>query len=169
MIGPNALSFEAHQLKQVGTCQFLRSCPRILILPQKSAFTIGRCYLWCVCSFPLACDFTEDFAFNFFFHLLFCIHFAFHFLSRQYENLMKPICPLGNQYWILFCAIDTKGYFRWESEGYFKVDPEKDGKAFVISMPPPNVTGALHMGHAMFVTLEVCWTSLPLCNTSASW
>jgi valyl-tRNA synthetase len=42
---------------------------------------------------------------------------------------------------------------RWEESGYFK--PAGDGEPFVIAMPPPNVTGALHMGHAMFVTLQV--------------
>jgi len=42
---------------------------------------------------------------------------------------------------------------RWEEAGYFR--PNGDGEPFVISMPPPNVTGALHMGHAMFVTLQV--------------
>jgi len=36
----------------------------------------------------------------------------------------------------------------------FKPSPEATGEPFTISMPPPNVTGALHMGHAMFVTLE---------------
>jgi hypothetical protein len=41
---------------------------------------------------------------------------------------------------------------RWEESGYFK--PAGDGEPFVIAMPPPNVTGALHMGHAMFVTLQ---------------
>lgn len=45
--------------------------------------------------------------------------------------------------------------FRWESQGYFKPNLEKGGDPFVVSMPPPNVTGSLHMGHAMFVTLEV--------------
>lgn len=46
-------------------------------------------------------------------------------------------------------------YARWESQGYFKPNFDKGGVPFVISMPPPNVTGSLHMGHAMFVTLEV--------------
>ncbi|CAM6124860.1 unnamed protein product [Calypogeia fissa] len=45
-------------------------------------------------------------------------------------------------------------YSWWESEGYFKPNIEKEGKPFVMAMPPPNVTGALHMGHAMFVALE---------------
>ncbi|OVA06796.1 Aminoacyl-tRNA synthetase [Macleaya cordata] len=45
-------------------------------------------------------------------------------------------------------------YNWWESQGYFKPKLDQDGDPFVISMPPPNVTGSLHMGHAMFVTLE---------------
>ena len=44
---------------------------------------------------------------------------------------------------------------RWESQGYFKPNLDRGGESFVIPMPPPNVTGSLHMGHAMFVTLEV--------------
>ena len=44
---------------------------------------------------------------------------------------------------------------RWESQGYFRPHHDQDTVPFVISMPPPNVTGSLHMGHAMFVTLEV--------------
>lgn len=44
---------------------------------------------------------------------------------------------------------------RWESQGYFKPNYDTGSDPFVISMPPPNVTGSLHMGHAMFVTLEV--------------
>nr|DAD44013.1 TPA_asm: hypothetical protein HUJ06_002243 [Nelumbo nucifera] len=45
-------------------------------------------------------------------------------------------------------------YNWWESQGYFKPSVDRGGDPFVISMPPPNVTGSLHMGHAMFVTLE---------------
>ncbi len=44
---------------------------------------------------------------------------------------------------------------RWESSGYFKPDESAPGQPYVISMPPPNVTGKLHMGHAMFATLQV--------------
>ena len=46
-------------------------------------------------------------------------------------------------------------YSWWESRGYFK--PEIAGpeaKPFVIAMPPPNVTGALHIGHAMTASIE---------------
>ncbi|XP_028801662.1 valine--tRNA ligase, chloroplastic/mitochondrial 2 isoform X1 [Neltuma alba] len=45
-------------------------------------------------------------------------------------------------------------YNWWESQGYFRPNFDQGTEPFVISMPPPNVTGSLHMGHAMFVTLE---------------
>jgi valyl-tRNA synthetase len=47
-------------------------------------------------------------------------------------------------------------YERWEKSGYFNPDnlPGKRAKAFSVAMPPPNRTGTLHIGHAMFVTLE---------------
>ena len=55
-----------------------------------------------------------------------------------------------------FAAAEQRLYQWWEKNGWFK--PEKsrnpDGKPFVISIPPPNVTGVLHQGHALFVTLE---------------
>ncbi|CAN8300180.1 unnamed protein product [Cochlearia groenlandica] len=49
---------------------------------------------------------------------------------------------------------EEKIYKWWESQGYFKPRFDRGGSPFVIPMPPPNVTGSLHMGHAMFVTLE---------------
>ena len=44
-------------------------------------------------------------------------------------------------------------YKRWEQSGAFKPKPNDEKEPFTIPMPPPNVTGALHMGHAMFVTI----------------
>lgn len=45
---------------------------------------------------------------------------------------------------------------RWEASGYFKPTEYKKGEkqSYVLPMPPPNVTGGLHMGHAMFVALQ---------------
>ncbi|XP_038883468.1 valine--tRNA ligase, chloroplastic/mitochondrial 2 isoform X1 [Benincasa hispida] len=51
-------------------------------------------------------------------------------------------------------ASEERIYKWWESQGYFRPHFDQDTIPFVISMPPPNVTGSLHMGHAMFVTLE---------------
>ncbi|MBA7631373.1 Valine--tRNA ligase [subsurface metagenome] len=50
--------------------------------------------------------------------------------------------------------VEQKWYQFWLEKGYFKpkIDPEK--KPFVIIMPPPNVTGELHLGHALTATLE---------------
>jgi valyl-tRNA synthetase len=45
-------------------------------------------------------------------------------------------------------------YAWWEQSGYFKPIERPDRRPFVISMPPPNVTGALHLGHALTATLE---------------
>jgi len=60
-----------------------------------------------------------------------------------------------------FKATEERLYKKWEEGGYFQPanDPAKEGfdptrKPFVISIPPPNVTGELHTGHAMFVSME---------------
>lgn len=51
-------------------------------------------------------------------------------------------------------AVEEPLYQWWEEQGYFHPNEAAPGAPFVIPMPPPNVTGALHMGHAMFVTLQ---------------
>ncbi|MCL5410761.1 MAG: class I tRNA ligase family protein [Patescibacteria group bacterium] len=49
---------------------------------------------------------------------------------------------------------EEKLYENWESSGYFKPEINPDGDPFCIIMPPPNANGSLHIGHAVFVTLE---------------
>jgi len=60
-----------------------------------------------------------------------------------------------------FKNTEARIYAMWEAGGYFKPsnDPnlpgfDPDRKPFVISIPPPNVTGELHLGHVMFVAME---------------
>jgi len=60
-----------------------------------------------------------------------------------------------------FKSTEPRIYAMWEAGGYFKPhnDPNKPDfdptvKPFVIAIPPPNVTGELHIGHAMFVSIE---------------
>ncbi len=48
-------------------------------------------------------------------------------------------------------AIENRWYERWESAGYFA--PSAEGKPYCIMIPPPNVTGTLHMGHAFQHTI----------------
>ncbi|MBW3595776.1 MAG: valine--tRNA ligase [Planctomycetes bacterium] len=45
-------------------------------------------------------------------------------------------------------------YALWEEGGYFHSEPDKGREAFTIVIPPPNVTGALHLGHALNNTLQ---------------
>jgi valyl-tRNA synthetase len=49
---------------------------------------------------------------------------------------------------------EEKLYEEWESKGYFKPSQDKTKKTFTIVMPPPNVTGKLHMGHALDGTIQ---------------
>jgi valyl-tRNA synthetase len=55
-------------------------------------------------------------------------------------------------------AIESDYYRIWEERGYFEIDGnaaiQKEGKAFTISMPPPNVTGHLHIGHGLTFTIQ---------------
>ena len=51
-------------------------------------------------------------------------------------------------------AAESTWYERWIEEGLFHADPEGGGEPFVIVIPPPNVTGALHMGHALNNTIQ---------------
>jgi len=49
--------------------------------------------------------------------------------------------------------IEVRWYPIWESRGYFSTRPDDDRPAYCIQLPPPNVTGTLHMGHAFQQTL----------------
>ena len=50
--------------------------------------------------------------------------------------------------------VETKIYKMWEEGGFFRPGTDRSKKPFTIVMPPPNVTGQLHMGHAMDATLQ---------------
>ncbi len=50
--------------------------------------------------------------------------------------------------------IEQEIYKRWEEKGYFTADNKSQKPSFCIVIPPPNVTGSLHMGHALNNTLQ---------------
>ncbi|MGM0563366.1 MAG: valine--tRNA ligase [Pseudomonadota bacterium] len=50
-------------------------------------------------------------------------------------------------------AIEKRWYDQWEQRGYFHSDPQAGGDPYCIMLPPPNVTGTLHMGHAFQQTI----------------
>ncbi len=68
-------------------------------------------------------------------------------MERMDEKFLKPYNPQGTEQRI---------YKLWEESGFFNPDNLKntDKGAFTIIMPPPNVTGVLHMGHALMLTIQ---------------
>jgi valyl-tRNA synthetase len=50
--------------------------------------------------------------------------------------------------------VEEKWYQYWEKHGYFRADEDSKQKAYSIVIPPPNVTGVLHIGHALNNTLQ---------------
>jgi len=48
--------------------------------------------------------------------------------------------------------IEDKWYDLWNKNGYFK--PRGNGESFTVVIPPPNITGTIHMGHALNLTLQ---------------
>ena len=51
-------------------------------------------------------------------------------------------------------SFEKRIYAKWLDKKYFSACPDKDKKPFTIVMPPPNITGQLHMGHALDGTVQ---------------
>jgi valyl-tRNA synthetase len=51
-------------------------------------------------------------------------------------------------------AVEPRWQSAWEEEGLYAADPDPERESFVIAHPPPNVTGELHMGHALQLSLS---------------
>ena len=63
--------------------------------------------------------------------------------------------------------IEDPIYSFWEDGKYFHPDPDDPGESYTIVIPPPNVTGALHIGHALNNTLQdilIRWRRMQGCN-----
>ncbi|KAK0759195.1 hypothetical protein N5P37_008077 [Trichoderma harzianum] len=83
------------------------------------------------------------------------------FVEDTPEGEKKRLKPFDDPHYSSYhpVAVESAWYAWWEKEGYFKPQftPEGDVKPegkFVIVVPPPNVTGALHMGHALGNSLQ---------------
>ncbi len=63
-------------------------------------------------------------------------------MSKQLDKIYDPK------------AVEARLYDFWESNGFFHMDPDPDKTPYTIVMPPPNITGQLHMGHALDNTLQ---------------
>ena len=52
-------------------------------------------------------------------------------------------------------SVEQRWYDTWDQRGYFQPRDSLTGKTFTVPMPPPNITGDLHMGHAMYTLQDV--------------
>lgn len=65
-------------------------------------------------------------------------------------------------------AVEKSWYAWWEKSGFFVADAHSSKPPFVIVLPPPNVTGALHIGHALTSSIEdtiIRWRRMSGYNT----
>ncbi|MGN0824808.1 MAG: class I tRNA ligase family protein, partial [Christensenellales bacterium] len=51
-------------------------------------------------------------------------------------------------------SVEERLYKKWEERGYFHSEPNPDKPPYTIVIPPPNITGQLHMGHALDETMQ---------------
>jgi valyl-tRNA synthetase len=51
-------------------------------------------------------------------------------------------------------GVEERWQRAWEDEGLYNAEPDAPGDSFVIALPPPNVTGELHMGHALNASIQ---------------
>jgi valyl-tRNA synthetase len=66
-------------------------------------------------------------------------------MSEEKKNLSTTYDP---------SQVEEKWYEYWNSQGYFHAEPNAEKESFTIMMPPPNVTGQLHIGHALDMTFQ---------------
>ena len=71
---------------------------------------------------------------------------------------MSPSSPSGKELASTFNPADIESslYTKWLKADYFTADASSPKEAFTIVLPPPNVTGVLHIGHALYQTLQDC-------------
>ncbi|KAK7836912.1 valine--trna ligase, partial [Quercus suber] len=93
------------------------------------------------------------------------------------EDFLDPETPFGKKKRLSSqmakqyspTAVEKSWYAWWEKSGFFVADAKSCKPPFVIVLPPPNVTGALHIGHALTAAVELLWFPkiLCLCYTSS--
>ncbi|MCX5615757.1 valine--tRNA ligase [Bombella sp. TMW 2.2559] len=73
-------------------------------------------------------------------------------MSKQQTNISRTPSTLEKAF--IPAHYEGQLYEQWEESGVFNADPQKKGTAYSIMFPPPNVTGTLHLGHALTFTLQ---------------
>ncbi|CAN6453689.1 unnamed protein product [Victoria cruziana] len=83
-------------------------------------------------------------------------------VQENAEDFVDPVTPPGEKKKLSRqlakqynpSAVETAWYAWWEKSGFFMADTSSDKRPFVIVLPPPNVTGALHIGHGLTAAIE---------------
>lgn len=80
-------------------------------------------------------------------------------MLRLIEECLDMSAPFASTYNPK--AVESAWYEWWEAQGFFKPAMKPDGQVkdegtFVIPIPPPNVTGSLHLGHALTNAIQDC-------------
>lgn len=86
--------------------------------------------------------------------VLTCMHDDCSPVSCAMLDLTEPMAAGYNP-----IAVESAWYDWWETQGFFRPQMGADGKPkpeglFVLPSPPPNVTGSLHIGHALTVAIQ---------------
>ena len=66
-------------------------------------------------------------------------------------------------------AAQQKWYSYWEERGYFHSRPDDSREPYTIVIPPPNVTGALHLGHALYILQDTLIRWRRMCGDNVAW
>ena len=86
------------------------------------------------------------------FHAQYSSFITQHSSFAMSTDTMSKLKDLPSQY--DHAAAQQKWYPYWEQQGYFHAEADDPRPPFTIVIPPPNVTGALHLGHALNNTLQ---------------
>ncbi|OWR49564.1 valyl-tRNA synthetase [Danaus plexippus plexippus] len=78
-------------------------------------------------------------------------YFNKRYISKTVKIVAKDILPAAAY---TPDIVEKKVYDEWERRGLFKADSKNDKRRFSIVLPPPNVTGKLHLGHALSNTIQ---------------
>ncbi|KAL6496268.1 Valine--tRNA ligase, mitochondrial 1 [Orobanche gracilis] len=96
--------------------------------------------------------------------------------QEKSDDYVDPVTPMGEKK-MLSCqmaktynpsAVENSWYEWWEKSNFFEADPKSSKPSFVIVFPPPNVTGDLHIGHALTAAIQdtqIRWRRMSGYNT----
>ena len=77
------------------------------------------------------------------------------FIAKHFYYILQEVFPMKDMPKAYdHSAVEQTLYDRWEKAGYFHAAPNPDKTPYTIVIPPPNITGKLHMGHALDETLQ---------------